>query len=425
MNKAYEEILYYVSYLEIIDTHEHLPQFESIRDKDTDVLKEYSQQYFGSDLISAGLPDEDMSRVQDTRIPIMERWNLVEYYWEAARNTGYGRCLDISARGLYGVKKICRETLEELNGKFLKSLEPGHYQKVLKEKCKIRIGLLDRCLDCDSKFFRSVFRMDSFIYPRSLVEVKEIEKEAGIRICCFNDWLEACEILLYKALEQGAVALKSGLAYSRPLNYERVSKNEAEVEFNELFKINHIPTWDRAVSIYGKKFQDYMMHYILRLANKRNLTYQIHTGLQAGNGNRISSSDPSLLSNLFLDYPDVDFDIFHIGYPYQNIVSVLAKTFPNVYIDMCWAHIISPNACINALIEWLGTVPANKISAFGGDSHSVDAVYGHQHMARVNVSKALAHKVNEGDFDIDVAKHIASLLFYENPLKIFKLQKKI
>jgi uncharacterized protein len=177
--------------------------------------------------------------------------------------------------------------------------------------------------------------------------------------------------------------------------------------------------------VYGKKFQDYMMHFVLRLANKRNLTYQFHTGIQAGNGNRISSSDPSLLSNLFLDYPDVDFDIFHIGYPYQHIVSVLAKTFPNVYIDMCWAHIISPNACVHALVEWLDTVPANKISAFGGDSHSVDAVYGHQYIARVNVSKSLAQKVDEGDMDMDAAKHIASLLFYENPLRIFKLQDKI
>jgi uncharacterized protein len=425
MNKAYEVIFDYVSDLEIIDTHEHLPQYESARDKDTDVLKEYTQQYFGSDLVSAGMQEGNMARVQDTGIPIMERWNLVECYWEAARNTGYGRCLDISARDLYGVKKICRETLEEVNHKFLKSLEPGHYQKVLKEKSKISIGLLDRCLDCDSMFFRSVFRMDSLIYPRGLVEVKGIEKEAGIRICCFDDWLEACEIILDKALRQGVVALKNGLAYSRPLHYERVSKNEAEVEFNELFKINHIPTWDRQVSVYGKKFQDYMMHFVLRLANKRNLTYQFHTGIQAGNGNRISSSDPSLLSNLFLDYPDVDFDIFHIGYPYQHIVSVLAKTFPNVYIDMCWAHIISPNACVHALVEWLDTVPANKISAFGGDSHSVDAVYGHQYIARVNVSKSLAQKVDEGDMDMDAAKHIASLLFYENPLRIFKLQDKI
>ena len=40
----------------------------------------------------------------------------------------------------------------------------------------------------------------------------------------------------------------------------------------------------------------------------------------------------------------MDFDIFHIGYPYQQTLSALAKNFANVYIDMCWAHIISPDS---------------------------------------------------------------------------------
>jgi len=168
-----------------------------------------------------------------------------------------------------------------------------------------------------------------------------------------------------------------------------------------------------------------MMHFILGLANKRNLTFQFHTGLQEGSGNIIYHSDPALLSNLFLEYPDIDFDIFHIGYPYQQVLSVLAKTFPNVYIDMCWAQMISPTASINALAEWVDSVPLNKISAFGGDYAFIDGVYGHQHLARLNVSKALARKVKEGVFDLEKAKEISEMLFYQNPLKIFKLEGKI
>jgi len=132
-----------------------------------------------------------------------------------------------------------------------------------------------------------------------------------------------------------------------------------------------------------------------------------------------------LLSNLFLEYPNVDFDIFHIGYPYQQVLSVLAKTFPNVYIDMCWAHIISPTASINALIEWIDSVSINKISAFGGDYCFIDGVYGHRYLARINVSKSLARKVEDGVFDIEKAKEISMMLFYNNPFKIFKLKGKI
>ena len=75
---------------------------------------------------------------------------------------------------------------------------------------------------------------------------------------------------------------------------------------------------------------------------------------------------------------------------------MLAKNFPNVHLDMCWAHIVSPNASVLALQEWIDTVPLNKISAFGGDYLFVDGVYGHQHLARADVVRALAAKVEEG-----------------------------
>ena len=43
-----------------------------------------------------------------------------------------------------GIDRINRETIEALNGQFRKSLEPGHYKKVLKEKPKIRISIKPR-----------------------------------------------------------------------------------------------------------------------------------------------------------------------------------------------------------------------------------------------------------------------------------------
>jgi hypothetical protein len=95
--------------------------------------------------------------------------------------------------------------------------------------------------------------------------------------------------------------------------------------------------------------------------------------------------------------------------------------FPNVFIDMCWAHIISPSASIHALEGFLDTVPYNKISAFGGDYIFVDAIYGHLNIARQNVSRVLAQKVTDGKFSVEKAIEIATALFYENPKRIFKL----
>lgn len=154
MKTAFDEIMEYISGIEIIDTHEHLPHKEEARPHDTDVLKEYLSHYFSRDLISAGLSIEDYRKVVDITLPLMKRWELVEHYWENARNTGYGRALDISVWALYGIDRICRETIEELNEKFKASLKGGHYEKVLKEKSRIKVSLLDSNLHCDKKYLK-------------------------------------------------------------------------------------------------------------------------------------------------------------------------------------------------------------------------------------------------------------------------------
>ena len=88
-------------------------------------------------------------------------------------------------------------------------------------------------------------------------------------------------------------------------------------------------------------------------------------------------------------------------------------------------HKISPNASVNALLEWIDTVPLNKISAFGGDYKFVDGVFGHQYIARENVAKTLSIKVSENLFDMDKAKEIGKMFFYDNPIKLFRLNGKI
>ncbi len=440
MEKVFNQLLEYINKLEIIDTHEHLPSYEKDRDMEADVIKEYLAHYYNRDLVSAGMPESNYDRLMESKIPVEEKWKMVEPYWENARYTGYGRCLDISARDLYGIDRISGDTITELNKRFRKSLKPGHFEKVLKQKSKIKSSLLNvsvlekkynteevwRSIYCDRNFFSPVYIINDLVYPRFWSHIEKVGTESGIRIASFDNYLEAVNILIDKAYKLGAVALKNILAYERTLYYERITRSEAEEEFNQIFRTKHIPDdWGEKPLFAGKKFQDYMFHHILDLANRENLVFQIHTGIQEGSGNILENSRPELLTDLFLQYPDVDFDLFHIGYPYQNTIIVLAKYFPNVYIDMCWSHIVSPNASINLILEFIDTVPLNKLSAFGGDYLFVDGVYGHQYLARINVAKALSYKVTDGTFEIEKAKEIAKMFFYDNPMKIFRLEGKI
>lgn len=422
MNEIFNELFNYTSNLEIVDTHEHLPYKESARDKNTDVLKEYLIHYFSCDLLSSGMPIESFNKVVDGKLSIMEKWNIVEPYWENSRNTGYGRSLDFAVNIIYGIDGIDRRTIEELNKQFIQSLNPGHFRKVLKERSKIRISLIDQNLDCDKEFFRSVYRIDPFVRVENFASIEWVERESRISITSLEDWIEASEKLLGDAIKRGAVAFKCGLAYRRTLKYDRASRMNAEAEFNKVLGCRRSPGWHNAIASDNTNFENYMMHVVLRFLNKHNSVLQVHTGLQEGNGNILTNSKPTLLSNLFLEYTNIKFDIFHMGYPYQNELAALAKNFPNVFIDMCWAHIISPVASVNALVEWLDSVPANKISAFGGDYCFIDGVAGHQYLARKDVTKALTIKVKEKDMSIERAAQIAEMLFISNPCKLFDLK---
>ncbi len=422
--KHYDQIREYVDSLTIIDTHEHLHGREeccAAQAQHWDILNEYLQHYFVRDLISAGMKPSDLDTIRDTKRPILERFLLAEPYWESARYTGYGRALDIAAKDIYGYDRIDRNTIEPLNKAFMVGYGKGQYEKILKEKSKIAISILDWDLNCDQRYFRSVFRLSPFIMPQNIEQLDYAKIFIKRSICCFDDILEACEAAIDDALSKGAIAFKTGMAYERSLAVGRPTYNEAETCFNEFFKVMYLPNWDEKRIFPSKAYQDYMIHFILRQLSKRGVVAQIHTGIQEGNGNYIANSNPMHLSNLFIEYPDIKFDIFHMGYPYQQELSALAKLFPNVFIDMCWGHIISPTAAVNALIEWLDAVPANKISAFGGDYSLVDGVYGHSVMARRNVSMSLATKVEQNVFGVDDAKRIAKMLFWDNPVNLFGL----
>ena len=162
-----------------------------------------------------------------------------------------------------------------------------------------------------------------------------------------------------------------------------------------------------------------MFHHVVRLCDAHKIPMQIHTGLHAGNGNFIENSRPVHLTNLFFLYPQVKFDLFHIGYPYQGELSVLAKLFPNVYVDLCWAHIVSPGATRRALQDFLETVPVNKIFGFGGDYRYPELSYAHAKMARRNIALTLAERVESGFCTEDEALEIAHMLLRDNPAQLF------
>lgn len=408
----------YVNDLWIIDTHEHLIMEEDrIKRADKLDFTYLFSHYTNEDLISASNEQGLMGMVFANSFPLEDRWELFKPYFKEMRNTGYARATLLAARDIYGVEDINDETYALLSQKIREASKPGLYRKILKDKAKIELSIVDGGHNrLDKEFYRHVERFDKFVTISSISEIRKFGNRYKVDTQSLDDFLKVLRIAFEEGVEYGMVGVKSGLAYNRILKYDNTSRENALAIFDKL-KQKEAVTKEEI-----KAIQDFMMHRVLDLAEEYDLPVQIHTGLHAGNGNYITNSKPTHLINLFMEYPYVNFCLFHSSYPYGGELSVLAKNFPNVFIDMTWSAVISPAYSIRYLDEWLETVPANKIMAFGGDYSVVELAYAHSVFARRIVSKVLIGKVGSGYMSEDEAKYIAKKILRENALEIFKLK---
>ncbi len=407
----------------IIDTHEHMETEERrLEQKNLDFTYLFKQ-YAIEDLVSASNLHGLISVIFSDHFSLKDRWELFKPHFEAMRTTGYGRVPLIAANDLFGISDINDDTYAELSQKIKEAGKPGYYKYVLKDRARIDLSIQDSGKQkYDPEFYRHVERFDNFIFIFNKSQIRQAGSPYKIDVKSLDDF----ETALRKAFEEGIghemVGIKSGLAYNRILRYDKVSKDDATTIFNKLMtRDDSLP---RPEFEEVKPLQDYIMHCVLDLAKEYDMPFQIHTGLHAGNGNIITNSKPTHLVNLFMEYPEVNFCLFHSSYPYGGELSTLAKNFPNVFIDMCWSAIISPSYSKRYLHEWLETVPANKIMAFGGDFGGVECIYAHSVMARRIVASVLIEKVADGYMTEKEAISVANRVLRENAMEIFKINGK-
>lgn len=410
----------HVQNMEIVDTHEHLMPQESVKGSTMLDFMLLLHHYADDDIKSAGLNKTTFAELLTDKYSVKEKWEIVKPYWEASKNTGYGRVVLLAMDELYGIGELSDATVEAVSAKIKASYNGPWYDEVLKKRARIRYAVMDVGSGrLDDPMFRYVEKFDEFIRIHSREDILKIGNKFRLDVSTFELFDKALEAAFEQAVARNIVGVKSALAYHRILHYENVSERVAGKVFNWVMSDSGSQPLDFEIV---KPLQDYIMHRIIQLARKYDLPMQIHTGLQAGDGNIIANANPSHLNNLFLQYRDVRFLLMHGAYPYGGELSALAKNFQNVYIDMCWMYIISPSYSERYLHEWLETVPANKILAFGGDYHNVENTYGHALMARAVVSKVLIEKTASGYLTEEEATEIAGWILRDNAISFFKIK---
>jgi glucuronate isomerase len=419
------EILEHARSIRIIDCHEHLMTPQRRREKDTDLFDVLH--YLESDLISSGMP----VWLSDEESPLSDEEKAREFlkYWPKTENTTYARVIRTALRDLYGFDDFTLDGVLALNEKVLAATrDPGWYREVLDHRSGIDLVLTltlateGRPVEpVDFEMFRPVMFFDRAVLPRTVADLRLLERDTGASVTTLKDYLRALDDLFEQYLSFGMVATKLGIAYRRTLNVGNPGFREAEKPLGGLIGSEEL-SWEQL-----KPLQDYLIRHVIRRSIESDLPIQVHTGHQepsvTKDGNVITNSRVSELVPLLLEHREARFVLLHSGFPYHQEYLSIAKNFPNVYADLSWLYIISPTAARTVLRQMIEMVPRSKVIGFGGDFKHVEGTYAHSILARETLARVLIEKVEEGAMSGKSARRYLDLVLRENPLDIYDLSR--
>ncbi len=433
-DKLFGRIKAAVDSVRMIDTHEHQVSEKYWLETEYSLFSWFIQpwfpQYAGGDMLSAGMPSQDLEKLRDPSVPMQERWELVSPWWPFARTTGFGQSVRLAARDIYGVSEINDSTWAELNKRIMASHKPGHYRRVLHEMAGIDVIILDQNVRADpyvhSDFVKPevrprvalVKRFDDTFIRLTPDSLGMIERDWGQRVDDLDELLAALEGQ-YDWMENSGVyvGVKCAMAYDRIIRYEDVPRAEAERIFYRIRGGESVGAGER------RPLEDFMLNQVVRRTGERGLVMQVHAGILAGGDADVSRTNVTNMTSLFARHPGTRFAVFHGSFPYMGELASIAKNFPNVYVDNCWMPIISPSQTKEWMHSWIETVPLNKLMGFGGDYNFPDGSYGHSLVARDILAQVLTEKVREGYFTEQEASWAAGRILRQNAVDLFGLER--
>ncbi len=402
-----------------IDAHEHLPPEPEALGWAKDFYTLF-EGYCAADLVAAGAGSADFAALADRALPLSDRWQRFRPFLSAIRNTGYARSALLVVRDVLGFPDLDDDTYADVSTALQELNQPGLYDDILRERCRLAACIECWCLGQSPfpSYFRHLAPGPEVVNLTSRGAIDQLAARCQVAVHSLDDALVAMTRTVERwRADPTVVGIKSAHAYERSIGFAKVSRHEAEVVFNRV--LTHEGHWLSTTE--ALPLQDFLMFELFARAEAVGLPMVIHTGLQAGNYNRISNAHPLLLQSLLEEFPRLRVDLFHGGMPWVREIAVLAKYFPGVHLNMAWMHIICPAQARAALSEWLDLVPNTKIFGFGGDYSIVEKVYGHLELARRNIAQVLAEKVTEGALTRADAELVAQRLMFDNPNEFYRL----
>ncbi|MEY3989737.1 MAG: hypothetical protein RI985_818 [Chloroflexota bacterium] len=418
--RAMSAIHDFVMHQPLVDTHEHLISETEYLALNPDIITALFGQhaYIQHDLVSAGCPYHSLDAFLDQHnTDIAQRWNLIAPYWRHCHHTGYAEGVHLAARHVYGIDAINADTLIAAQAHQQTLVAPGQHRHLLAHVGNLVAVQIDAFTwglpphAGVAPFYQ--YDLNVHTIADGSVDLDELAKATGIQINTLSQYGAALAQLIHQHATH-VVAIKSQHAYTRTLAWQAPDLDDVAMVLQK--KLWGVPLLPRDACIIG----DWALGVIAQHAARHNLPFKIHTGHHAGNGNMpLAWINPALLDGFIKAYPDTQFVLMHIGYPYQAELLSLAKHFRNVYVDLCWAWSINPLASSAFVRQWIHSVPINKLFGFGGDAFLPAQSVGFAMQTRQWLARTLHAEIDADMLSYADACVIAQRIMHDNQHDLF------
>ena len=430
-----------VASLGVHSTHEHLHTEAQRLERGPDPVL-WLLLYLPTDLAGTGVPLEVLDQlVQPLHGPpaigVRELDPAIINAFAACRHTGYGEAIRRTASLFGGSAELTRENLAACIPELEKRLMPGYYERQF-ARCgllSVQTNSFDREQDQRLPVRRAGCHPFHFkdLHTDGLLDIDGglgascldmAHQEKGIRVDSLDSWEALIERYFADDASQ-CIAVKSAIAYWRPLDFEPVEREEAQRAVQKLLASKETADSSaESAQLLRRTFQNYGIRFIVKLAGQYGLPMKFHTGGYAGYADaarplrRMRENLPDL-APLIADFPETNFILFHHCYPYGEAAVLLAKHCANCFIDQSWTWIVNPGTASRYLSEFLLGAPSNKLFFFGGDHPCLELTLGHLDVARQGLCITLERLVNEGWATPHEALQLARRVCYENQEALF------
>jgi uncharacterized protein len=403
----------------VIDVHEH-HMTEPLLNRDVGLARLLRESYAGwtqkrPSLLSVGGAGADA--------PAGGGWAEIAPYFEGSGTNAFVRNIVRALQSLHGLKgpSVTERNWAALDSRIReRHADPGWNASVM-ERAGIVLAVTDQYTDplADAtaalgERYRSVLRINAFAMgwhaesrDHNSNSALEMLGRLGMQPRSFEEYLETFPRVLDLLPGLHKVGLKNALAYDRSVNFDDIDHDAAR---NAWGKKEPAPAEKKA-------FGDVVIDAWCRLAGERDIPVQMHLGT-----GRIRGSRPLEAAGLIERNPRTRFLLMHLAYPWTDELLGMAFVYRNIWLDLTWSWLLSPNRFPDSLREAVDVLPDESRMMIGGDAWHVEETYAAITIARELVGETLDSCVRAGQFSSPQAERLARKILHDNASEFFRLR---